>query len=311
MEIRMTVVSAANIYKFRKQFTTNPNLIYGQVGLFQLQIYTNFESNSQLKQFLENCWVSCFSCKYIQISKAIHNWVATILLQFVVVSAANIYKFRKQFTTIHKQSNNFDCCFSCKYIQISKAIHNSTTTRAYLTVLFQLQIYTNFESNSQLSRLSSYICSCCFSCKYIQISKAIHNHSARKSHRDELFQLQIYTNFESNSQQVLQLEKWCVGCFSCKYIQISKAIHNRSLFSNSKYPLFQLQIYTNFESNSQLNPAIFFDYNVVSAANIYKFRKQFTTQLLVLCLRLVVSAANIYKFRKQFTTLWERTSLNE
>ena len=92
--------------------------------LFQLQIYTNFESNSQHIPTSMIAFCSCFSCKYIQISKAIHNYLRFRLCFSSVVSAANIYKFRKQFTT-----------------DIS-AIY-------YILQLFQLQIYTNFESNSQ------------------------------------------------------------------------------------------------------------------------------------------------------------------
>ena len=120
----LLVVSAANIYKFRKQFTTLVTLLINTFLLFQLQIYTNFESNSQLKRLMFFRPSSCFSCKYIQISKAIHNEHHNTLFFLAVVSAANIYKFRKQFTT--RKSDEI----------ISGR-------------LFQLQIYTNFESNSQ------------------------------------------------------------------------------------------------------------------------------------------------------------------
>ena len=41
------VVSDANIHKFWKQFTTIPTNYYKFVMLFLMQIYTNFESNSQ------------------------------------------------------------------------------------------------------------------------------------------------------------------------------------------------------------------------------------------------------------------------
>ena len=171
------------------------------IVLFQLQIYTNFESNSQ------------------QIIDAVR--------EAQVVSAANIYKFRKQFTTWYD------------------AVHTPP-------LLFQLQIYTNFESNSQQAPLLEKWCVGCFSCKYIQISKAIHNRSCISLSCCRLFQLQIYTNFESNSQHLSLYLRLQPSCFSCKYIQISKAIHNTT--SNARtYPL------------------------VVSAANIYKFRKQFTT----------------------------------
>jgi len=41
------IVSDANLHKFWKQFTTHPNFVRRAMGLFPMQIYTNFESNSQ------------------------------------------------------------------------------------------------------------------------------------------------------------------------------------------------------------------------------------------------------------------------
>ena len=225
--LKSEVVSAANIYKFRKQFTTITIWRCQCHELFQLQIYTNFESNSQQYLICHFFSVSCFSCKYIQISKAIHNAKMVYNTLSFVVSAANIYKFRKQFTTSALRQMCWMCCFSCKYIQISKAIHNQswlwlmmklvvsaaniykfrkqfTTCKTHAVQqrrLFQLQIYTNFESNSQPS---------------VGISPIVWR----------LFQLQIYTNFESNSQPYSLTTKYLNCCFSCKYIQISKAIHN-------------------------------------------------------------------------------------
>ena len=151
--------------------------------LFQLQIYTNFESNSQpiVNQFEIEC----------------------------VVSAANIYKFRKQFTT--KQ---------CAEVFVGR--------------LFQLQIYTNFESNSQPVFESNFTCSVVSAANIYKFRKQFTTSRDTMKAIYKLFQLQIYTNFESNSQLVRLLCDVCRGCFSCKYIQISKAIHNNIMESLRK-----------------------------------------------------------------------------
>ena len=94
-----------------------------------------------------------------------------------------------------------------------------------------------------------------------------------------LFPMQIYTNFESNSQLKHYTQGKGVGCFRCKFTQILKAIHNPLCEMCMKYGLFPMQIYTNFESNSQ--PYCNKDLHnvVVSDANLHKFWKQFTTIL--------------------------------
>ena len=117
-------VSAANIHIIRKQFTTDVLVTEKGVTLFQLQIYTLFESNSQLKKLLFVFFAHCFSCKYTHYSKAIHNKIPTSVPTLKTVSAANIHIIRKQFTT-RSEAFSTNC------------------------LLFQLQIYTLFESNSQ------------------------------------------------------------------------------------------------------------------------------------------------------------------
>ena len=115
--------------------------------------------------------------------------------------------------------------------------------------------------------------------------------------------MQIYTNFESNSQQLVQLKQILSGCFRCKFTQILKAIHNKKIlykqfhdvvsdanlhkfwkqFTTSPdscrygWRLFPMQIYTNFESNSQPGMPAVNPPKVVSDANLHKFWKQFTT----------------------------------
>ena len=146
----MMVVSDANIHKFWKQFTTAYRHKSCRLALFLMQIYTNFESNSQPVAFSAIALTGCFWCKYTQILKAIHNEPRLIYIKQIVVSDANIHKFWKQFTT------------SCIY----------TSSKVSL---FLMQIYTNFESNSQLTQAQNMVRMGCFWCKYTQILKAIHN----------------------------------------------------------------------------------------------------------------------------------------
>ena len=92
-------------------------------------------------------------------------------------------------------------------------------------MLFPMQIYTNFESNSQHSISFVLILSCCFRCKFTQILKAIHNDENYIDEKGQLFPMQIYTNFESNSQLAATTTRLSTSCFRCKFTQILKAIH--------------------------------------------------------------------------------------
>ena len=218
-----------------------------------MQIYTNFESNSQQECLVVSITQRCFRCKFTQILKAIHNSTDGILSAKKVVSDANLHKFWKQFTT-------------------GDVILKNTT------MLFPMQIYTNFESNSQRKIIHLMRIFCCFRCKFTQILKAIHNEVMQNEQAQlvvsdanlhkfwkqfttnrwlmptprRLFPMQIYTNFESNSQRDDEISHRCRRCFRCKFTQILKAIHNQRIRS----------IYT---------------CQVVSDANLHKFWKQFTT----------------------------------
>ncbi len=143
------VVSDANLHKFWKQFTTTTAAVAIKMVLFPMQIYTNFESNSQhmLVQHFFN----------------------------VVVSDANLHKFWKQFTTSMLCRDWVWRCFRCKFTQILKAIHNYYAQNTAAVMLFPMQIYTNFESNSQLKLYLNGEEVGCFRCKFTQILKAIHN----------------------------------------------------------------------------------------------------------------------------------------
>ena len=94
--------------------------------LFRLQKYKKFESNSQPSVLLPSKNLSCFDCKSTKNLRAIHNTFLIIYSLFKVVSTAKVQKIWEQFTTVLKVS-------------------------AHLMVLFRLQKYKKFESNSQLN----------------------------------------------------------------------------------------------------------------------------------------------------------------
>ena len=73
--IASAIVSDANLHKFWKQFTTGTVTFKPGTQLFPMQIYTNFESNSQHLEFWRG--------------------------DNIIVSDANLHKFWKQFTTYH------------------------------------------------------------------------------------------------------------------------------------------------------------------------------------------------------------------
>ena len=58
-----------------------------------MQIYTNFESNSQLLIPRSLPTTCCFRCKFTQILKAIHNRSGSHELAKLVVFDANLHKF--------------------------------------------------------------------------------------------------------------------------------------------------------------------------------------------------------------------------
>ena len=143
-----------------------------------MQIYTNFESNSQLSDVVK--------------------------IHIGIVSDANLHKFWKQFTTyflcvwkflvlfpmqiytnFESNSQPYDGSTPQGNIVSDANLHKfwkQFTTWGfsilYWTQLFPMQIYTNFESNSQHEDFPSYIEHNCFRCKFTQILKAIHNECA-------------------------------------------------------------------------------------------------------------------------------------
>ena len=192
-----------------------------------MQIYTNFESNSQLGIASMKAPKSCFRCKFTQILKAIHNHCWLLMCWSSVVSDANLHKFWKQFTTIQTHYRISEGCFRCKFTQILKAIHN------YVRLCHLQQLVV---SDANLHKF------------WKQFTTIVNQQCQVR----KLFPMQIYTNFESNSQLMEEIEIISLSCFRCKFTQILKAIHN---------------LYASLPSQMM----------VVSDANLHKFWKQFTT----------------------------------
>ena len=69
-------------------------------------------------------------------------------------------------------------------------------------MLFRLQKYKKFESNSQLLRPFLLTLQRCFDCKSTKNLRAIHNKLWVVYQEDALFRLQKYKKFESNSQRL-------------------------------------------------------------------------------------------------------------
>ena len=119
------VVSTAKVQKIWEQFTTDGVKTTYRTRLFRLQKYKKFESNSQRIMLITMILKSCFDCKSTKNLRAIHNWNISQWRNASVVSTAKVQKIWEQFTTNIKV-----ICYSC--------------------MLFRLQKYKKFESNSQL-----------------------------------------------------------------------------------------------------------------------------------------------------------------
>ena len=70
------------------------------------------------------------------------------------------------------------------------------------SLLFRLQKYKKFESNSQLFPKWNDFITGCFDCKSTKNLRAIHNMRTIFPRWNELFRLQKYKKFESNSQPI-------------------------------------------------------------------------------------------------------------
>ena len=66
-------------------------------------------------------------------------------------------------------------CFDCKSTKNLRAIHNLDEAQAISNMLFRLQKYKKFESNSQPEKMTIELDKGCFDCKSTKNLRAIHN----------------------------------------------------------------------------------------------------------------------------------------
>ena len=156
--------------------TTTPIISYCK--LFRLQKYKKFESNSQHHHYNPCESECCFDCKSTKNLRAIHNSFSCLWPWLLVVSTAKVQKIWEQFTTVRKHLY-------------------------YMSMLFRLQKYKKFESNSQ---------------HYIMATKLDYVVSTAKVQK-------IWEQFTTIEQPIQQP----IGCFDCKSTKNLRAIHNTLL----------------------------------------------------------------------------------
>ena len=198
---RKIVVSAAKVQKIWEQFTTSQAKILTDRMLFRLQKYKKFESNSQHYIRDKDNTLRCFGCKSTKNLRAIHNTCQVVEAKRRVVSAAKVQKIWEQFTTTGASIDNQG-------------------------MLFRLQKYKKFESNSQRNGLSSCIDKVVSAAKVQKIWEQFTTRETNSRPFALLFRLQKYKKFESNSQHPPWWFESVNSCFGCKSTKNLRAIHN-------------------------------------------------------------------------------------
>ena len=246
--------------------------------LFRLQKYKKFESNSQQRLINVNYCAGCFDCKSTKNLRAIHNYRVANTSSIVVVSTAKVQKIWEQFTTSPSLRWCKWSCFDCKSTKNLRAIHNHTssnmtawhvvstakvqkiweqfTTLRYtsliIIMLFRLQKYKKFESNSQRTSWPDNTHDSCFDCKSTKNLRAIHNLSPSAAAQAAVVSTakvqKIWEQFTTNFLAAILLavvvstakvqkiweqfttrraQALClVSCFDCKSTKNLRAIHN-------------------------------------------------------------------------------------
>ena len=119
---------------------------------------------------------SCFDCKSTKNLRAIHNKGLPFSVGSRVVSTAKVQKIWEQFTT---SSLSIRCAaFVVSTAKVQKIWEQFTTILMLpllRNMLFRLQKYKKFESNSQHSKIIKYNTLSCFDCKSTKNLRAIHN----------------------------------------------------------------------------------------------------------------------------------------
>ena len=198
-------------------------------------------------------------------------------------------------------------------------------------MLFRLQKYKKFESNSQLNSLSSNKGKVVSTAKVQKIWEQFTTSRWWFQYFAKLFRLQKYKKFESNSQQGERHNVQDTCCFDCKSTKNLRAIHNISIQQEDRQPvvstakvqkiweqfttcpwwfqyfskLFRLQKYKKFESNSQLDCKINLEplrcFDCKSTKNLRAIHNESNINPTG---GQVVSTAKVQKIWEQFTT-WE------
>ena len=137
-------------------------------------------------------------------------------------------KFESNSQQLYGNNIKENCCFDCKSTKNLRAIHNSPLRKQAERVLFRLQKYKKFESNSQHSSTATNLQSSCFDCKSTKNLRAIHNELVYNYIKVTLFRLQKYKKFESNSQPEVSTTSRAHCCFDCKSTKNLRAIHNEA-----------------------------------------------------------------------------------
>ena len=196
-------------------------------------------------------------------------------------------------------------------------------------MLFRLQKYKKFESNSQQGAWTTISKSSCFDCKSTKNLRAIHNdtgirrlgHSVVSTAKvqkiweqfttafrldllwSKLFRLQKYKKFESNSQLLTAWNLLSFGCFDCKSTKNLRAIHNLlvcqvillGVVSTAKVQKIWEQFTTVTITNSRGSSC----FDCKSTKNLRAIHNSVVMPVKVLD---VVSTAKVQKIWEQFTT---------
>ena len=176
---KMRVVSTAKVQKIWEQFTTQLNKIRSEARLFRLQKYKKFESNSQLATKLDYSKLRCFDCKSTKNLRAIHNYLTEEHRMLHVVSTAKVQKIWEQFTTLSLAVASHKLLFRLQKYKKFESNSQPWQEINSLARLFRLQKYKKFESNSQRNTIIYYLQQSCFDCKSTKNLRAIHNNGNR------------------------------------------------------------------------------------------------------------------------------------
>ena len=253
-----------------------------RIVLFRLQKYKKFESNSQRKWAIEHVDYRCFDCKSTKNLRAIHNKAEAEAEIAKVVSTAKVQKIWEQFTTEAKETFRQGGLFRLqKYKKFESNSQPSFTPYIQNIVVSTAKVQKIWEQFTTTRSACFALCRC-FDCKSTKNLRAIHNaqNNGAKRRRvvstakvqkiweqfttelrsltydHELFRLQKYKKFESNSQHNIPSALAQFRCFDCKSTKNLRAIHN------DYYWFWPRQM-------------------VVSTAKVQKIWEQFTTKMAV------------------------------